>query len=52
MEQAIQELRIWLARRNIPLAGIEIELIQHAPLFKTPEEAGAWVGQTLMGKAA
>jgi hypothetical protein len=27
MERAIQELRIWLARRNIPLAGIEIELL-------------------------
>ena len=23
-----------------------------APLFKTPEEAGAWVEQTLMSKAA
>jgi hypothetical protein len=27
MERAIQELRIWLARQNIPLDGIEIELI-------------------------
>jgi hypothetical protein len=26
--------------------------IQHAPLFKTPDEAGAWVEQTLMRKAA
>lgn len=26
--------------------------IRDAPLFKTPEEAGAWVGQTLMGQAA
>ena len=25
---------------------------QGAPLFRTPDEAGAWVGQTLMGKAA
>jgi len=25
---------------------------QRAPLFRTPVEAGAWVGQTLMGKAA
>jgi hypothetical protein len=26
--------------------------VQHVPLFKTPEEAGAWVEQTLMRKAA
>jgi hypothetical protein len=26
--------------------------VRDAPLFKTPDEAGAWVGQTLMGKAA
>ena len=26
--------------------------IRNAPLFRTPEEAAAWVGQTLMGKAA
>jgi hypothetical protein len=25
---------------------------QHAPLFKTPDEAGAWVEQILMRKAA
>jgi hypothetical protein len=27
MERVIQELRIWLSRRNIPLDGIEVELI-------------------------
>ena len=27
MERAIQELRIWLARQNIPLDGIEVELL-------------------------
>jgi hypothetical protein len=27
MERAIQELRVWLARRNIPLDGIEIGLL-------------------------
>jgi hypothetical protein len=27
MERAIQKLRIWLARQNIPLDGIEIELL-------------------------
>jgi len=27
MERAIQELRIWLARQNIPLNGIEVELL-------------------------
>jgi hypothetical protein len=26
--------------------------VREAPLFKTPEEAGAWVDQTLTGKAA
>jgi hypothetical protein len=26
--------------------------IRNAPLFKTPDEAGAWVEQTLTGKAA
>jgi hypothetical protein len=26
--------------------------IKGAPLFKTPDEAGAWVEQTLTGKAA
>ena len=26
--------------------------VRDAPLFKTPEEAGAWVDQTLTGKAA
>ena len=26
--------------------------VQHAPLFKTPDEAGTWVEQTLMRKAA
>jgi hypothetical protein len=26
--------------------------VRDAPLFKTPEEAGAWVEQTLMSKAA
>jgi hypothetical protein len=26
--------------------------VRDAPLFKTPEEAGAWVEQTLMRKAA
>ena len=25
--------------------------VREAPLFKTPEEAGAWVDQTLNGKA-
>jgi hypothetical protein len=26
--------------------------IRNAPLFKTPDKAGAWVERTLMGKAA
>ena len=33
-------------------AGFGKRSALHAPLFKTPEEAGAWVEQTLMSKAA
>ncbi|WP_262270447.1 hypothetical protein [Microvirga yunnanensis] len=33
-------------------AGFGKSNVREAPLFRTPEEAGAWIGQVLMGKAA
>jgi hypothetical protein len=32
-------------------AGFGTCNVRYAPLFQTPEEAGAWVDQTLTGKA-